>query len=73
MALGLFTTIPFAVVLLLGMQDVQAVQDAWIPSLEAFYQATGRKSVATGLQACLVLLYFGMSVPMSHSLVIILA
>lgn len=73
MALGLLTTIPFAVVLLLGMQDVQAVQDAWIPSLEAFYQATGSKSVATGLQACLVLLYFGMSVPMSHSLAIILA
>ncbi|BCS30454.1 uncharacterized protein APUU_80757A [Aspergillus puulaauensis] len=62
MALGLLTTIPFAIVLLLGMQDVQAVQDAWIPSLQAFYQATGSKSVATGLQVCLVLLYFGMSV-----------
>ncbi|KAL4867648.1 hypothetical protein BDV12DRAFT_186568 [Aspergillus spectabilis] len=58
MALGISTAVPFIIVLLLGIQDMGAVQNAWIPSLEAFYQATGSKVVATFLQACLAALYF---------------
>ncbi|KAL5340928.1 amino acid permease-domain-containing protein [Aspergillus crustosus] len=58
MALGLSTAVPFIIVLLLGIQDMDAVQNAWIPSLEAFYQATGSKAVATFLQACLSWLFF---------------
>ncbi|KAL4932349.1 amino acid permease-domain-containing protein [Aspergillus undulatus] len=58
MALGLTTAIPFIIVVLLGISDVPAVQEAYIPTLEAFYQATGRKAVAVGLQGCLVLLYY---------------
>ncbi|KAL2832504.1 amino acid/polyamine transporter I [Aspergillus cavernicola] len=58
MLIGVSTAIPFIIVLLSGIQDLDAVQDAWIPSTEAFYQATGSKVVATFLQTCLALLYF---------------
>lgn len=63
MALGISTAIPFITVLLIGIQDVEAVQNAWIPSLEAFYQATGSKAVATALQACLAFLYYSRFLP----------
>ncbi|KAL4804026.1 amino acid/polyamine transporter I [Aspergillus unguis] len=58
MAVGIITTIPFVVVLLLGIHDIQAVQEAWIPSLEAFYQATGCKAAAVVLQGLLVVLFY---------------
>ncbi|KAL2801929.1 amino acid permease-domain-containing protein [Aspergillus granulosus] len=58
MAIGITTAIPFIIVLLCGIRDMDAVQNAWIPALEAFYQATGSKAVATMLQACLAGLYF---------------
>ncbi|KAL2866926.1 amino acid/polyamine transporter I [Aspergillus lucknowensis] len=58
MVLCVATAIPFTAVLLGGIQDLDAVQDAWIPSLEIFYQATRSRAVATFLQACLAVLYF---------------
>ncbi|PIG88499.1 GABA permease [Aspergillus arachidicola] len=38
--------------------DLEAVQKAFLPSMEIFYQATGNKVAATVLQAYLTLLYF---------------
>ncbi|KAL4942090.1 amino acid/polyamine transporter I [Aspergillus oleicola] len=58
MALGLATAVPFIIVLLLGISDITAVQEAYMPSLEAFNQGTGSKIVATGLQSCLLVLFF---------------
>ncbi|KAL3462688.1 amino acid/polyamine transporter I [Aspergillus heterothallicus] len=58
MAIGITTAIPFIIVLLCGIHDMDAVQNAWIPILEAFYQATGSRAVATLMQACLAGLYF---------------
>ncbi|KAL4875437.1 amino acid/polyamine transporter I [Aspergillus karnatakaensis] len=58
MVLSVATAVPFIIVLLLGIKDMDAVQTAWIASLEAFYQGTGSKAVATFLQACLTGLYF---------------
>jgi choline transport protein len=37
---------------------MNAVQNAFLPILEIFYQMTGSKAVATLLQACLAGLYF---------------
>ncbi|KAI9375587.1 amino acid/polyamine transporter I [Aspergillus egyptiacus] len=56
--LGISTALPFTIVLLSNIQDIDAVQNAWLPCLEAFYQATGNRAVATVLQACLAFLYF---------------
>ncbi|KAL2849838.1 amino acid permease-domain-containing protein [Aspergillus pseudoustus] len=58
MAIGVATAIAFTIVLLGGIRDLDAVQNAWIPILEIFYQATGSKAVASLLQACLAGLYF---------------
>ncbi|KAL4793872.1 amino acid/polyamine transporter I [Aspergillus venezuelensis] len=58
MALGLATAVPFIIVLLLGIKDINAVQEAYMPSLEAFHQGSGSRVIATWLQSCLVVLYF---------------
>ncbi|KAL3492035.1 amino acid/polyamine transporter I [Aspergillus germanicus] len=58
MAICIATAIPFTVILLCGIRDLDAVQNAFLPVLEIFYQMTGSKAVATLLQACLAGLYF---------------
>ncbi|KAL3474264.1 amino acid/polyamine transporter I [Aspergillus californicus] len=58
MLLSILTAIPFTIVLLGGIRDIDAVQKAWIPTIEVFYQTTGSRAIATFLQGCLALLYF---------------
>ncbi|KAL4954288.1 amino acid/polyamine transporter I [Aspergillus filifer] len=58
MALGLATGVSFITVLLLGIKNIEAVQEAYMPSLEAFNQGSGSMVIATGLQSCLVVLFF---------------
>ncbi|KAJ0422656.1 amino acid/polyamine transporter I [Aspergillus carlsbadensis] len=58
MFIGITTAIPFIIVLLCGTRDMDAVQNAFLPILEIFYQMTGSRAVATLLQACLAGLYF---------------
>jgi choline transport protein len=67
MAICVATAIPFTVVLLCGIRDLDAVQNAFLPILEIFYQMTGSKAVATLLQACLAGLYFCMFSSLSYS------
>ncbi|PLB49685.1 amino acid transporter [Aspergillus steynii IBT 23096] len=56
--IGVVTAVPWAVAMVAVIQDIEAVQKAFLPSLEVFYQATGSKPVATFLQAYLTLLYY---------------
>ena len=58
MTLGLVTAVAFIVVLLLGIKDINAVQEAYMPSLKAFHQGSGSKVIATALQSCLVVMFF---------------
>lgn len=58
MLIGLLTGIPFTIAILYGIQDIEAVQQSFNPSIEVFFQATGSKVAATVLQSCLTLLYF---------------
>uniref|UniRef100_A0A0D2XNU3 Choline transport protein n=1 Tax=Fusarium oxysporum (strain Fo5176) TaxID=660025 RepID=A0A0D2XNU3_FUSOF len=44
--------------MVLTISDMQAVQSSFLPSFEVFYQATGSKAAATGLQAYLTFLYY---------------
>lgn len=40
------------------IQDMEAVQNAFLPSLELFHQATGNKAAAAALQVYLTFLYY---------------
>lgn len=61
MVLGVATAAPWMVVMMSSVQDMDAVQRAFVPSLEIYYQATGSKAVATFLQAYMTVLYYSMS------------
>jgi choline transport protein len=63
MAISIATAIPFIIVLVCGIRDMDAVQNAFLPILEIFFQMTGSRAVATLLQACLAGLYFCTSCP----------
>lgn len=58
MLIGILTVIPWIIGMVCVIQDMEAVQNAFLPSLEVFYQATGSKAVASFLQAYLTLLYY---------------
>ncbi|KAK2933432.1 hypothetical protein FoTM2_007893 [Fusarium oxysporum f. sp. vasinfectum] len=58
MAMGVVIVIPWTVAMLFSIKDMQAVQSSFLPSFEVFYQATGSKAAATGLQAYLTFLYY---------------
>ncbi|PLB40464.1 putative choline transport protein [Aspergillus candidus] len=58
MVLGVATAAPWMVVMMSSVQDMDAVQRAFVPSLEIYYQATGSKAVATFLQAYMTVLYY---------------
>lgn len=40
------------------LQDMDAVRQAFLPSLELFYQATGSKTASVFLQVYLTILYY---------------
>ncbi|KAF5572395.1 HNM1-choline permease [Fusarium pseudoanthophilum] len=58
MAMGIVIVIPWTVAMLYSIKDLSAVQSSFLPSFELFYQATGSKAAATGLQAYLTFLYY---------------
>ncbi|KAB8206400.1 amino acid transporter [Aspergillus parasiticus] len=58
MVIGVLTAVPWIVVMATVITDLEAVQKAFLPSMEIFYQATGNKVAATVLQAYLTLLYY---------------
>ncbi|ETS77689.1 hypothetical protein PFICI_09751 [Pestalotiopsis fici W106-1] len=58
MVIGLATAVPFIVAMMFVIQDIDAVRSARLPSLEAFYQATGSQSAALGLQGILTVLFY---------------
>lgn len=60
MVIGILTAVPWIVVMATVITDLEAVQKAFLPSMEIFYQATGNKVAATILQAYLTLLYYSM-------------
>ncbi|KAF9883909.1 hypothetical protein FE257_002652 [Aspergillus nanangensis] len=53
MGMGILTTLPVSIVIVGTLTDMAAVQQAYLPSLEAFYQATGSKAAGTVLQVLL--------------------
>lgn len=58
MVVGMITAVPWILAAITLIQDVEAVQDSFLPSLELFHQATGSKSAATFMQAYMTLLYY---------------
>ncbi|KAM6538176.1 hypothetical protein FALCPG4_000059 [Fusarium falciforme] len=56
--IGLVTSVPFILAMMFVIKDLEAVRSAHLPSLEAFYQATGSKSAALGLQSLLVVIFY---------------
>ncbi|KLO91726.1 related to HNM1-Choline permease [Fusarium fujikuroi] len=58
MVMGIVIVIPWTVAMLFSIKDMSAVQSSFLPSFEVFYQATGSKAAATGLQAYLTFLYY---------------
>lgn len=58
MVMGIVIVIPWTVAMLFCIKDMSAVQSSFLPSFEVFYQATGSKAAATGLQAYLTFLYY---------------
>lgn len=58
MLIGIITVVPWTIAVTLVIQDMEAVQASFLPSLEVFYQATSSKSAATFLQAYLTFLYY---------------
>ncbi|PLN79374.1 putative choline transport protein [Aspergillus taichungensis] len=58
MMLAVVTAVPWTIIMMSSVQDMSSVQEAFVPSLEIYYQATGSKAVATLLQAYMTLLYY---------------
>ncbi|PYI16615.1 amino acid transporter [Aspergillus violaceofuscus CBS 115571] len=56
--IGLLTLVPWIIAMTCVIQDVDAVQNSSLPSLELFYQATGSKAAAAFLQIYLTILYY---------------
>ena len=63
MFIGLVTVLPFTIGLMFVIKDIDAVTAAHLPSLEAFYQATGSKTTAVALQVVLTILYYSACAP----------
>lgn len=61
--IGFLTTFPVFMVMMFTLKDLDAVLASPLPSLECFYQTTGSKAAATGLQVivtvCLCCAVFG--------------
>lgn len=61
MLIGVVTSVVWIIVILLVIEDVEAVQQSYLPNLEVLYQATKSKPVATFLQAYMTMLYYSES------------
>lgn len=61
MLIGVVTSVVWIIVILLVIEDVEAVQQSYLPNLEVLYQATKSKPVATFLQAYMTMLYYSKS------------
>jgi len=58
MVVGMVTAVPWILAAATLIQDMESVQNSFLPSLELFYQATKSKSAATFMQAYMTLLYY---------------
>ncbi|KAJ3562132.1 hypothetical protein NPX13_g8679 [Xylaria arbuscula] len=58
MLIGIITALPFMIVMMLVVKDIDAVRNSPLPSLELFYQATSSKPATLGLQSLLTILYY---------------
>lgn len=58
MAVGTIVAVPWIIVMVFCIQDLEAVQTSFLPSFEVFHQATGSKSAAIALQSYLTVLFF---------------
>lgn len=58
MLIGLVTGVPFILAMMFVIKDIDAVRSAHLPSLEAFYQATGSRTAALSLQGLLTVLFY---------------
>ncbi|KAJ6094544.1 hypothetical protein N7467_002057 [Penicillium canescens] len=56
--LGVITLVPWIIAMTCVVQDMEAVQSAFLPSLELFYQGTGSRPAAAFLQVYLTILYY---------------
>ncbi len=59
MAIGLATTIPYALIMAFSISDVSAARHGIFPALIAYYQATGSKAVTIVLMVFSQILYAG--------------
>jgi choline transport protein len=62
-ALGAITLVPWIIAMTSVIQDIEAVQKSFLPSLELFHQATGSKAAAAALQIYLTILYYSKLFP----------
>ncbi|PYH29104.1 amino acid transporter [Aspergillus neoniger CBS 115656] len=56
--IGVLTLMPWIIAMTCVIQDIDSVQNSFLPSLELFYQATNSKAAAAVLQAYLTILYY---------------
>ncbi|GKZ32101.1 hypothetical protein AbraIFM66950_001240 [Aspergillus brasiliensis] len=56
--IGVLTLIPWIIAMTCVIQDINSVQNSFLPSLELFYQATNSKAAAAALQVYLTMLYY---------------
>ncbi|XRM40062.1 hypothetical protein ABZX51_003385 [Aspergillus tubingensis] len=56
--IGVLTLMPWIIAMTCVIQDIDSVQDSFLPSLELFYQATNSKAAAAVLQVYLTILYY---------------
>ncbi|CAG8047160.1 unnamed protein product [Penicillium salamii] len=64
--IGVLTLVPCIVAMTCVLQDMEAIQQSFLPSLELFYQATGSKAASVFLQVYLTILYYCMSFSVDH-------
>ncbi|OJJ75768.1 hypothetical protein ASPBRDRAFT_117010 [Aspergillus brasiliensis CBS 101740] len=56
--IGVLTLMPWIIAMTCVIQDIDSVQNSFLPSLELFYQATNSKAAAAALQVYLTILYY---------------
>ncbi|GLA60365.1 hypothetical protein AtubIFM54640_000816 [Aspergillus tubingensis] len=56
--IGVLTLMPWIIAMTCVIQDIDSVQNSFLPSLELFYQATNSKAAAAVLQVYLTILYY---------------
>lgn len=64
--IGVLTLVPWIIAMTCVLEDMKAIQESFLPSLELFYQATGSKAASVFLQVYLTILYYCMSASVDH-------